>query len=86
MADPSYLNERDKTMSTGTQIAKVHELTSAGARNSTQSRNFFIRFCSRLIENVGTGRRKPAHYSSMTAAQMEQRAQEDMAIAKTMGF
>jgi hypothetical protein len=73
-------------MSTGTQIAKVHELTSTGTSRIARSGNAFTRFCRRLVENVGTGRRKPAHYSSMTLSQLEQRAQEDMAIAKAMGF
>jgi hypothetical protein len=73
-------------MSTGTQIAKVHQLTSTGTIGIAKNGNFFIRLCGRLLENLGTGRRKPAHYSSMTLSQLEQRAQEDMAIAKAMGF
>lgn len=71
-------------MSTGTQTIKVQELTSAS--RLTKNGNPFTRFCSRLRSELGTGGCKPAHYSSMTLSELEQRAQEDMAIAKVMGF
>jgi hypothetical protein len=45
-----------------------------------------MRFLARIKEGCGTGFRKPEFYSSMSQKQLEQRAQEDMAIAKTMGF
>ena len=73
-------------MSTGTQIAKVHELTSTRTSRFAKRGNSFTRFCSRLAENIGTVGKKPANYSSMTLSELEQRAQEDMAIAKAMGL
>jgi hypothetical protein len=72
-------------MSTGTQIAKVHGLN----RNTAQGfgkNNRLTRFLAKIKEECGTGSRRPELYSSMSQKQLEQRAQEDMAIAKVMGF
>ena len=70
-------------MSTGTQIAKIHGLASQGiGKNSSRLTRFF----ARIKEGCGTGSRRPEFYSAMTQKQLEQRAQEDMAIARTMGF
>jgi hypothetical protein len=71
-------------MSTGTQIGKVHGLTSAQGLGKNSSR--LTRFLARVKEECGTGSRRPEFYSSMSQRQLEERAQEDMAIAKTMGF
>jgi hypothetical protein len=72
-------------MNSGTQIAKVRSFDSNGT-NRTKNTNFFIRFCNRLAEGVGTGSRRPANCLSMSQSELEQRAAEDMAIAKAMGF
>ena len=70
-------------MSTGTQIAKVHGLASQGVgKNGSR----LMRILARIKEECGTGSRKPEFYSSMSQRQLEERAQEDMAIARTMGF
>jgi hypothetical protein len=73
-------------MSTGTQISKVHGLTSGGAQGVGKNGSRLMRFFARIKEECGTGSRRPELYSSMSQKQLEQRAQEDMAIAKTMGF
>ena len=73
-------------MSTGTQIGKVHGLTSSGAQGLGKNGSRLMHFLARIKEACGTGSRKPEFYSSMSQKQLEQKAQEDMAIAKTMGF
>jgi hypothetical protein len=73
-------------MSTGTQITKVHGLTSDRAQSLGKNGSRLMRFLARIQEGCGTGSRRPEFYSSMSQKQLEQRAQEDMAIARTMGF
>ncbi len=73
-------------MKTATQISKVHELTSVRAQGFAKSSSRLTRFWARITESVGTGSRKPEFYSSMSQKQLEERAQEDMAIARAMGF
>jgi hypothetical protein len=73
-------------MSTGTQIAKVHGLNRDGAQGVRKNGSRLMRFFARIKEECGTGSRRPELYSSMSQKQLEQRAQEDMAIAKVMGF
>lgn len=73
-------------MKTATQIAKVYERTSVRAHGPAKSSSLLTRFWAKITESVGTGSCKPEFYSSMSQRQLEQRAQEDMAIAKAMGF
>jgi hypothetical protein len=73
-------------MKTAIQIAKVHELTSVRTQGFAKNSSRLTRFWVRITKGVGTGSCKPEFYSSMSQKQLEQRAQEDMAIAKVMGF
>ena len=73
-------------MKTATQIAKVHERTSFKVQGFAKSGSRLTRFWARVTEAVGTGSCKPEFYSSMSLRQLEERAQEDMAIARVMGF
>ena len=73
-------------MKTATQIAKVHEFTSVRTQGFAKSSGRLTGFWARIREGVGTGSRKPEFYSSMSQRQLEERAQEDMAIARAMGF
>ncbi|HEY1937259.1 MAG TPA: hypothetical protein VGJ33_04920 [Candidatus Angelobacter sp.] len=73
-------------MNSATQPSKIRSLDSNGTNRLTKNTNFFSRFWNRLTEGLGTGSRKPENYSSMSQSELEQRAAEDMAIAKAMGF
>ena len=73
-------------MNTATHPSKIRSFDSTGRNRFTKNTNSFTRFWNRLAEEVGTGFRKPANYSSMSQSELEQRAAEDMAIAKAMGF
>ena len=72
-------------MNTATQPAKIRSFDSAKT-NSQRNTISFIGFFSKMKEQIGTGCRKPAGYDSMSQRQLEERAAEDMAIAKAMGF
>jgi hypothetical protein len=72
-------------MNSATQPSKIRSFDS-NATDRLKNTNSFTRFWNRLAEGVGTEFRKPANYSSMSQRELEQRAAEDMAIAKAMGF
>ena len=73
-------------MNSATHPAKIRNFDSTGRNRFRNNTNYFTRFWNRLAEGIGTGFRKPANYSSMSQSELEQRAAEDMAIAKAMGF
>lgn len=69
-----------------TDIAKIRSIDSLVARNSSQKGNSLARLWAKLRAEIGTGLRKSANYEEMDESQLEQKAREDMAIAKARGF
>jgi hypothetical protein len=73
-------------MTITTQTAKIHRFDAAKTNSSSQKAPFFARFWHKITQEIGTGCCKPGNYDSMSQKQLEERAAEDIAIAKTLGF
>ena len=71
-------------MNTATNSAKVRSFDST--KTSTPNTISFIGLFSKVKEQIGTGCRMPADYSVMSQSQREEKAAQDMAICKAMGF
>lgn len=68
-----------------TEIAKIRSIDSLTTRNTSPRGNLLNRLCAKVRAEIGTGLRKPANYEEMDETQLQQKAEEDLAIARALG-
>jgi hypothetical protein len=69
-----------------TEIPRVRSIDSFARRNSSPNGRFLSRVWAKLRAEIGSGLRKPPNYDETDEIQLEQKAREDLAIAKARGF